>query len=115
MWPTTTGLSDRHNVFIRDITERNHLQDELLAMAFSDAPIRAWANRALASGSARRCKARARCKRRRLLVVLVLDVDATSRPSTIAWPRRWRSAVVHHLRAAAGLCAAGGHRGAVRW
>jgi diguanylate cyclase (GGDEF)-like protein/PAS domain S-box-containing protein len=73
LWPTTTGMSDRHNVFIRDITERNHLQDELRAMAFSDA-LTGLANRAffcdrLALALARRNPAAG------ALVVLFLDVD----------------------------------------
>jgi diguanylate cyclase (GGDEF)-like protein/PAS domain S-box-containing protein len=46
VWPTTTDQSVRRNAFIRDVTERNQLQDELHAMAFSDA-LTGLANRAL--------------------------------------------------------------------
>ena len=46
LWPTTSGQSERYNAFIRDITERKQLQNELHALAFSDA-LTGLANRAL--------------------------------------------------------------------
>jgi diguanylate cyclase (GGDEF)-like protein/PAS domain S-box-containing protein len=36
LWRTTSGQSERCNALIRDITERNQLQDELRLLAFSD-------------------------------------------------------------------------------
>ena len=73
LWPTTSGQSERYNGFIRDITERKHLQDELRAMAFSDA-LTGLANRAffcdrLDDALAHRGSAAG------ALVVLFLDVD----------------------------------------
>jgi diguanylate cyclase (GGDEF)-like protein/PAS domain S-box-containing protein len=73
LWPTTSGRSERYNGFIRDITERKHLQDELHAMAFSDA-LTGLANRAffcdrLDDALALRGPAAG------ALVVLFLDVD----------------------------------------
>jgi diguanylate cyclase (GGDEF)-like protein/PAS domain S-box-containing protein len=73
LWPTTSGQSERYNGFIRDITERKHLQDELHAMAFSDA-LTGLANRAffcdrLDDALALRGPAAG------ALVVLFLDVD----------------------------------------
>ena len=46
IWPTTIGPSRRYNAFLRDITERKRMQDELRALAFSDA-LTGLANRAL--------------------------------------------------------------------
>ena len=45
-WTTSSGDGERHNVFIRDITERQQLQDELRTLAFSDA-LTGLPNRAL--------------------------------------------------------------------
>ena len=73
LWPTTSGQSERYNGFIRDITERKQMQDELRAMAFSDA-LTGLANRAffcdrLDVALAQRGPAAG------ALVVLFLDVD----------------------------------------
>ena len=46
LWSTTSGQSERYNAFIRDVTERKQRQDELHALAFTDA-LTGLANRAL--------------------------------------------------------------------
>ena len=46
LWSTTSGKSVRYNAFIRDVTERKLRQDELHALAFTDA-LTGLANRAL--------------------------------------------------------------------
>jgi diguanylate cyclase (GGDEF)-like protein/PAS domain S-box-containing protein len=73
MWPTTTGQSARCNAFIRDITERTHMQDELRAMAFSDA-LTGLANRAFFCDRLEAALA-LRGRADGALVVLFLDVD----------------------------------------
>ncbi len=73
LWPTTAGQSARCNAFIRDITERTHLQDELRAMAFSDA-LTGLANRAFFCDRLEAALA-LRSDASGALVVLFLDVD----------------------------------------
>jgi diguanylate cyclase (GGDEF)-like protein/PAS domain S-box-containing protein len=73
VWPTTAGKSARCNAFIRDITERTHLQDELRAMAFSDA-LTGLANRAFFCDRLEAALA-LRSHVDGALVVLFLDVD----------------------------------------
>ena len=73
LWPTTAGPSARCNAFIRDITERTHLQDELRAMAFSDA-LTGLANRAFFCDRLEAALA-LRSDAAGALVVLFLDVD----------------------------------------
>ena len=73
LWPTTAGQSARCNAFIRDITERTHLQDELRAMAFSDA-LTGLANRAFFCDRLEAALA-LRSDAAGALVVLFLDVD----------------------------------------
>ena len=73
LWPTTSGESQRYNAFIRDITERKQLQDELRALAFSDA-LTGLANRAVFCDRLDGALA-ARGPADGALVVLFLDVD----------------------------------------
>ena len=73
LWPTTAGQSARCNAFIRDITERTQLQDELRAMAFSDA-LTGLANRAFFCDRLEAALA-LRSDAAGALVVLFLDVD----------------------------------------
>jgi diguanylate cyclase (GGDEF)-like protein/PAS domain S-box-containing protein len=73
LWPTTSGQTARYNGLIRDITERKHLQDELRAMAFSDA-LTGLANRAFFCDRLDIALA-ARGAGSGPLVVLFLDVD----------------------------------------
>jgi diguanylate cyclase (GGDEF)-like protein/PAS domain S-box-containing protein len=73
LWPTTSGQSERYNAIIRDITERKQLQDELRALAFSDA-LTGLANRAFFCDRLDGAMA-ARGSSGGALVVLFLDVD----------------------------------------
>jgi diguanylate cyclase (GGDEF)-like protein/PAS domain S-box-containing protein len=73
LWQTTSGQSVRYNAFIRDITERKQLQDELRALAFSDA-LTGLANRALFCDRLDVALA-AKSPAPGSLVVLFLDVD----------------------------------------
>jgi len=73
LWPTMSGQSERYNGFIRDITERKQMQDELREMAFSDA-LTGLANRAFFCDRLDAALA-ARGPAAGALVVLFLDID----------------------------------------
>ena len=73
LWPTTSGESQRYNALVRDITERKQLQDELRALAFSDA-LTGLANRAAFCDRLDGALA-VRGPADGALVVLFLDVD----------------------------------------
>jgi diguanylate cyclase (GGDEF)-like protein/PAS domain S-box-containing protein len=73
LWSTTSGQSARCNAFIRDITQRTQLQDELRMLAFSDA-LTGLANRGFFCDRLDDAMV-ARGPSSGSLVVLFLDVD----------------------------------------
>ena len=72
LWTTSSGDGPRYNVFVRDITERQQLQDKLRALAFSDA-LTGLPNRALFID--RLEQALAQVGVARSVAVLFLDID----------------------------------------
>jgi diguanylate cyclase (GGDEF)-like protein/PAS domain S-box-containing protein len=72
LWETRIGTTRRYNAFIRDIAERQEMQDQLRALAFNDA-LTGLANRALLAS--RLDEALAQNQNGRAVALIFLDLD----------------------------------------